>query len=58
MRIYLLGISMIIGIMKGSGIFVSPKGVLTTANSIGQCLVIWFLCGLVSLLGNTVSKML
>jgi hypothetical protein len=49
---------MIIGIMKGSGIFVSPKGVLTTANSIGQCLVIWFLCGLVSLLGNAVSKML
>ena len=45
-------ISMIIGIMIGSGIFISPKAVLSTTNSIGLCLIIWVLCGVASLLGN------
>jgi hypothetical protein len=36
----------------GSGIFVSPKGVLRGTESVGLCLVIWVAAGLVSLLGE------
>ncbi|KAK0051409.1 large neutral amino acids transporter small subunit 2 [Biomphalaria pfeifferi] len=45
------GVAIIVGIIVGSGIFVSPKGVLQEAGAIGPCLVIWGMCGIVCLLG-------
>nr|CAH7754996.1 unnamed protein product [Callosobruchus chinensis] len=37
--------------MIGSGIFVSPSGLLERTGSIGMSFVIWMACGLLSLLG-------
>lgn len=45
------GITIIIGVIVGSGIFISPKGVLVHSGSVGASLVVWCLCGLLALLG-------
>jgi len=45
------GIAIIIGVIVGSGIFVSPKGVLEHSGSVGASLLVWGLCGLLALLG-------
>ncbi|PSN40526.1 b(0,+)-type amino acid transporter 1 [Blattella germanica] len=44
-------VNLIVGVMIGSGIFVSPSMALQRAGSVGLCLTIWAICGMISLLG-------
>lgn len=44
-------VGLIVGGMIGSGIFISPKGVLERSGSVSVCLLVWTGCGILSLLG-------
>lgn len=45
------GVAIIVGVIVGAGIFVSPKGVLLYSGSIGQAIVVWILSGVLSMVG-------
>lgn len=45
------GVAIIVGVIVGAGIFVSPKGVLLYSGSIGQAVIVWILSGVLSMVG-------
>ena len=45
------GCTVIIGCIIGSGIFVSPTGVLQGTGSVNLSLVVWIICGLFTMIG-------
>lgn len=44
------GVAIIVGIIIGSGIFVSPVGILQNVKSVGMSFVLWSVCGLYNML--------
>lgn len=47
----LQGVSLIVGVMIGSGIFVTPRFVLLHSGSVGMTLLIWIISGVMATLG-------
>lgn len=45
-------VNLILGVMIGSGIFVSPASALEHTGSPALCIIIWTVSGVISLLGG------
>ena len=46
------GISLVTGTMIGSGIFVSPTGIVAASGSLGSALIIWVICGFIATISS------
>lgn len=44
-------VSLLIGLIIGTGIFISPKGVIQETGSVGSALIVWVICGIFSIFG-------
>lgn len=51
-------VSLIIGTVVGSGIFIAPKGVLMNSGSVGLSLLVWALCGILSMFGKMLGQII
>lgn len=47
----LLPLKLFTGNIIGSGIFVSPKGVMENASSVGVALIVWIITGIITAIG-------
>ncbi|OAF69322.1 hypothetical protein A3Q56_02946 [Intoshia linei] len=50
----LSGISMIVGVIIGCGIFISPVDILKATDNVGMSLIVWLICGIIATLGSLI----